>query len=73
MFLIAFEESFVSIPIGVDVLSFSSSLSIDVVSEILITIGVDGMSLPVVVSGRIASLSSGGSELIGSASLLFGH
>ena len=73
VFLIAFEESFVSIPIGVDVLSFSSSLSIDVVSEILITIGVDGMSLPVVVSGRIASLSSGGSELIGSASLLFGH
>jgi len=50
MLLIDFEGSFVSIAIGVYILSFASSLSIDVASIVLISIGVNSMTLACVIS-----------------------
>lgn len=50
MFLIAEEGTFVSISIGVEIFSFSSAFSIEVVSTVLIAIGVDGLSLSVIIS-----------------------
>ena len=70
MLLIDFEGSFVSIAIGVYILSFASSLSIDVASIVLISIGVNSMTLSCVISWRISAFSFWVGELIWSSLFL---
>ena len=73
MLLVADESSVIAVTVGIEVLAFSGSLAIDIVSAVLVAVGVDSMSVPIVVSGGIANFSVFIGELIGRASLFFSH
>ena len=73
VFKIVFEIAFVTISIGINVLSFSLSDTVNVISIILITIWILSIPLTSIISGRVTDLSTLWSELIWSSTLLFCH
>ena len=73
MLLVADKSSVVAVTVGIEVLAFSGSLSIDIVSAVLVAIGVDSMSVTIVVSRGIANFSIFIGELVGRASFFFSH
>lgn len=73
VFLIANKSSIISISIGVKIFSFACTLSFFVCAVVLVPIGVDGVSLAIVVSRRIADFSICIGELVGRTCFVFSH
>lgn len=73
MFKIVFEVTFISISICINIFSFSLPDTVDVISIILITIGILSISLTSIISRRVASFTTFWCELIWSSTLLIGH
>jgi hypothetical protein len=71
--IIVLKVAFVSVTVGIDVLSLALSDTIDIVAVVLIATGILSVSLASVVARRVAWLAAFRSELIWSSTLLFCH
>jgi hypothetical protein len=71
--VVVLKVTFISVTVGIDVLSLALSDTIDIVAVVLVAAGILGVALTGVVAGRVAWLAAFRSELIWSSALLFCH
>ena len=73
MLFVAFECTVITISVGIYIFAFACTFAIDIITIVLVSIGVDSVALTVVVTGRVASFAIFVGELIGSSAFFLSH